>query len=102
MPCISSIKTKLTEGGRIAIALKDVGYKVMLDDADIIGEKGENRILFRRGSDGAYTALGYTEELGSISKKYAEIGLRDWARKRGYSVVENDGTKMTLVNRRNG
>lgn len=99
MPCYSTIKTKLTDGGTISAALAMLGYKVELDGTDVIGAKGENRILFRR-TDGSFAALGYTDELGVISKKYAEIGLRTWAKKRGYAVTENDGTRITLVNRR--
>lgn len=100
MPCDSTIKTKLTDRNRIAEALKGIGYTVEdTDDNMVVGEMGSRRIRFSSGRDGFY-ASGDTRDLGKISKKYAEIGVRAWAKRAGYSITENDGTNVTLVNRR--
>ncbi len=101
MPCDSSIRTKLTDAQRIAESLKALGYEATRidDDRIVVGEKGSRRISFARGRDG-YSASGSTQDLTGISKKYAELGVRAWAKKRGYAITENDGTNMVLVNRR--
>ena len=101
MPCFSSIKTKLTDRARLIDALKGSGYTLLssADDSLVVAEMGSRRIRFNEGTDGFY-ASGDTRDLGAISKKYAEIGVRNWARRNGYSVTDNDGTNMVLVNRR--
>jgi hypothetical protein len=103
MPCYSTIKTKLSDGARIMKALEILGFDLEVPDPEgmgiIVGKKNMNRITFSK-SGKVYSVSGDAEELVSISRKYAEIGVRDWARRAGYSVTENDGQKMTLVNRR--
>ena len=102
MPCDSTITTKLTDPNRITEAMKAMGYDVdrVDDDRVIVGRAGNQRLTFTRGSAEGYRASGYTTDLPAVSKKYAEIGVRAWAKKRGYSILDNDGTKITLVNRR--
>lgn len=101
MPCDSSIKTKLQDRARIIEALKGIGYTLLssADDSLIVAEMGSRRIRFSEGRDG-YFASGDTRDLGKVSKKYAEIGVRAWAKRAGYSITENDGTNMVLINRR--
>ncbi len=98
MPCFSSIKTKMTEGARIAEALSALGYAFETSPNFVTGEKNGNRIEFSRYG-GAYSASGDTSELAGISKKYAEIGVRQWAKTRGYSI-EQKGDQLMLTNRR--
>jgi len=100
MPCYSMITTKLTDGVRIANALYALGYQVQtgIGETTIRGTKRGEEIVFTKGA--TYSVSGSTENLAAISRKYAEIGVRQFAQRRGFSVTENDGIKMTLVNRR--
>lgn len=101
MPCYSTIKrTKLTDGDKLARALSSTGHAVQRDGDTITATKDGRRMSWTK-SGGVYSVDGYTQELGTVSKKYAEISVREWARRRGFAVTENDGTNMTLINRRN-
>ena len=100
MPCYSRIKTQLTDPARIMDALKAVGYEAeQADNGTITGVKDGSRIVFGKGA-GGYLAIGDTANLVGISRKYAEIGVRAFARKNGYAIAEATGQKMVLVNRR--
>lgn len=108
MPCFSTIRTKLTDGARIESALRAIGYKVEVPNPNhITGSRGGEVITFtRRYKADAFNAILDTGNLPAISRKYAEIGVREWARKRGYSVgiggnLEEDAPRtMTVTNRR--
>jgi len=66
----------------------------------VFGEKDGRKIIFEKTRGGAYEAFGSMRELASICRKYAEIGVLAFAKRKGYGVVDNDGTNMVLVNRR--
>jgi hypothetical protein len=102
MPCDSRIVTKLTDGARLVDALREHGYKAEMgrESGNIIGEKDGRRIAFEKTRGGAYDVAGYMRDFASVARKYAEIGVAAFARRRGYGVTENDGTQMTLINRR--
>lgn len=103
MPCDSRIQTKLTEGQRIIDALREHGYSVetVATGNRIIGTKGRDEIMFeRRREADAFAVFGDRIDFASIARKYAEIGVVDWAKRRGYGITESDGRQMTLVNRR--
>ena len=103
MPCDSRIVTKLTDGGKIADALRAVGYDVThMTEKAVAGEKDGRQITFSRryGTGEAFAASGAMRDLAAISRKYAEIGVKAWASRRGYGITENDGRQMTLINRR--
>jgi hypothetical protein len=40
--------------------------------------------------------------INAVARKFTELGVREWSRKRGYSIAlaENQGRKLTLINRR--
>jgi len=99
MPCDSRIFTKMTEGGRIADALRRLGYEVDEADNHISGRQDRRVIEFSKRGD-TWTAQGALSGLSAIARKYAEIGVRSWAQRRGYSVTESDGRQMALINRR--
>ena len=108
MPCYSTITTKLTDGARLDAALRAIGYKVdVVNVNQIIGSRsGETINFIRRSKTDAFRAMLDTGNLPAISRKYAEIGVREWARKRGYSVgiggnlAEDAPRTMTVTNRR--
>lgn len=99
MACFSRIATKITDGARLSDSLKRHGYEVTERGGVLVGTKRGSRIVFERVGS-AYMASGDTGELSSIARGYAEIGVRDFAKRRGFAVVESDGRAMTLVNRR--
>ena len=99
MPCFSSIATKLKNGEHIATALRNLGYTVEMRNGIIFGEKGNSSISFTQTGE-FYMATGDTRDLRSISRQYAEVGVRAFARRAGYTVQEKEGNKITLVNRR--
>lgn len=101
MPCDSSIRrTKLTDVIKLTKALTALGltFTVSSDTVSAVDSNG-NSITFTK-SGGAYSVSGTLTDLAKISKKYAEVTVREWAKRRGMAVTENDGTRITLVNRR--
>jgi hypothetical protein len=87
---------------RIQQALTALGYKVSfgVDNNSIIGRHLDNgTITFWKNGD-AYSAAGATDFLSPIAKKYAEIGIRNFAKRRGFNITKNDGTKIEMVQRR--
>lgn len=110
MPCFSTItRTRMTDAQRIADGLAALGWTASntLRDGEIVGVRGmrgRDEIEFTRGrAGGAFvTRSTDTDRINAVQRKYAEIGVRAWAKRAGYSVAgaENDGRKLTLVNRR--
>lgn len=107
MACYSTIRTKLMDADRIVDALEQAGYKVdrvtnSEGTLSIHGVGSENRrILFTRSHVAeSFAASGDTQDLTSISRRYAEIGVRAWAVRNGFSVTSKNGNKITLQNRR--
>lgn len=99
MPCDSKVTVNMKDGDRIRKALADLGFEINdASENQIQGTKGERRILFDRRGD-RWSASGATNNLPEISRKYSEIGVREWAKRRGYSIEAN-GQKLTLTNRR--
>lgn len=103
MPCDSKILTKLNDGVRLADALRAHGYTVETVGTGnrVVGTKGRDSIMFeRRNASEAYAVSGDRIDFRAIARKYAEIGVVNWAKRRGYGITENDGRQMTLINRR--
>lgn len=98
MPCYSTIQTKMNNAEHLGAALAALGYRVEKSGTTIYGVKDNESIVFTKSGD-AYAASGTTRNLSTIGRKYAEIGVRNWAKSKGYTIAQNDGVKMTL-NRR--
>jgi hypothetical protein len=100
MPCFSVIKTKLTDEKRIAAALVAVGFSISKQTKDVItAQRGRDYIEFQRAT-GGFLASGNRSDVVEVSRKYAEIGVKEWARRSGYSITGVDGGEITLENRR--
>ena len=99
MACFSRIATKITDGVRLKDALKRHGFEVNESGGYLVGSKRGVRMVFEKVGS-AYMVSGDTTELSAVSRSYAEIGVRNFAKRMGYSVVESDGRAMTLVSRR--
>jgi len=101
MPCYSRIvSTKMTDKNRIIDAMKAHGIIAKANGDFIYGTSPTgNSMSFRRAGT-AYSFDGDSSVLSRIAKKYAEIGVREFAKRRGFGITESDGTTMTIVNRR--
>lgn len=104
MPCYSTVtKTKMTDAARIAEAMTALGYSKIDGKLNTVsGRIGAEGMLFTRRQEGApfQTTNLDADRLKAIQRKYAEIGVRAWARRSGYAVTESDGRSLTLINRR--
>ena len=109
MPCFSVItRTKMMDGARVESALQSLGYVVERNQngTRIGGTSNEyadniRTIQFTRNNESEpFAVTGDTADFKNISRKYAEIGVRDWAKRRGFAVQKSDGRKIELVSRR--
>jgi len=100
MPCYSTIRTKLNNADHLGAALAALGWKVTKENLNVYAEKGNDVLSFQRyDRQSAFSVSGNTEHLPSIGRKYAEVGVKSWASRNQFAVLENDGVNMTLVNR---
>ena len=104
MPCFSRVtKTQMDNLDRLIAAAEAMGHTV-------VGQAQAHRVSFsngmtfsRVGGKGAFQMTGADEsEMAPIGRKYGELSVRSWAKKRNFSVLGKDETTMTLVNRRGG
>lgn len=101
MPCFSSVQTKVSDVTMLAQALSILGYGVGIQTNRIRAAKDGSVMEFTRsGSAEAFQMTGDRAGLPAVLRKYAEVGVRSFAARRGYGITENDGTTMVLVNRR--
>jgi len=102
MPCDSSIRTTLTDAEHLAAALMELGYTVESRGETIIGTREGRSITFSKGYGGAYTVARGTQGLTEITMEYARVGVKSWAKSRGYAIQSFDekSNQFVLVNRR--
>jgi len=67
---------RLTDGARLEVALRALGFKVTSDEKRILAGDPETGSFtrFYREVDGVYTVNGNIVKLSAIYRKYAEIG----------------------------
>lgn len=105
MPCDSTVtKTKLVDGERLGEAMEGAGYTDVLVGVNAVTGRKDGTMLSyfrdRAGQPFSTYATG-AKELVAINRRYAELGVRAWAKRAGYAVTANDGNgKITLTNRR--
>lgn len=97
MPCDSRItNTQMTDEARVLDSLRDLGIQV--DDSTTLRISTVDGLsLYRAKVGDAYRATGNVSRLAEVGKKYAEIGMRQWARKNGLLVRSVDEKGATLV-----
>jgi hypothetical protein len=113
MPCYSTVtKTTMTELERLEEALRSLKY-TLTQGLNTRGEvtsvfafrDGLQTEFFRRyKADGFSTESGDLEAIKAVQRKYTELGVRAFAKKRGFTVSVdglNKG-KLILTNRRDG
>ena len=100
MPCISTVtQTKMLDAARLAEAMRALGHGVQRAAND---EVRSNVMVFSRRAltEGFSTTTLDTQALKAVQRKYAELSLRAWSKRTGYSVTAVDGNTYTMVNRR--
>lgn len=107
MPCYSTIqRTKMTDAARLEEAMRALGYDVRTAGGVVDGlKRGVEEMRFSRATNAASPFVTYATDvarLQEIQRKYSELSVRAWAKRSGYSVAasENEGQKLTLINRR--
>ena len=102
MPCDSRIQTTLTDAEHLGAALDALGYAVESRGESIIGTREGRSITFSKGYGGAYTVARGTQGLTEITMEYAKVGVKSWAKSRGYAIQSFDEktSEFVFVNRR--
>jgi hypothetical protein len=100
MPCDARITTNLTNAEHLGAALDALGYEIEVRGETIIGTREGRSITFSKGYGGAYTVARGIQGLTEITVEYSKIGVKSWAKSRGYAIAESEGNRMVLVNRR--
>lgn len=101
MPCYSAITVKINDAARLVDALKAQGWNIESNDENgILAIRKDNafQALRFRAQGGTMTATGNTEQLPAILRGYAEIGVRQFALRKGYTVTKADH-RLTLTGR---
>lgn len=103
MPCDSTVtETKMTDAARIEAALKAEGWQRIVVRADEIVATAAGRqplSFYRYGSAKEFSTTSTdVASVQAVQRKYAEIGMRDWAKRRGYTI-SREGEKFVLRNR---
>lgn len=105
MPCYSTIRTKMNNVDNLVAALVALGYIVdkTPNGLGVVASQTDSYVSFTRSRTlDSFSATRGSGNLAAIGRKYAEVGVRNWAKRTGYNIVENDGVQIRLVNRRTG
>jgi hypothetical protein len=98
MPCFSIVtRTAMTNAERLAEAMRASGHnrvEIQRGGLSVVSDRAS--FVRSSASEGFVTRA----PLGTIGKRYAELGVREWARRAGYNVLSLEDDQMTLVNRR--
>src|SRR3990167_4238661 len=103
MPCDSWIRprnrnetsvTNMTDAGRLADALADLGWAVTRTEGDqtVLARMDGVTLTFVRNAEGEpYQTEAPRFTVNTVQRKYTEFGVRAWARKNRFAIIENDG-----------
>jgi len=101
LPCYSRVvSTKMTDKARIMDALKATGHRVTINGDFIYGQKANGSTVNFRRAGTSYSFEGDQYSLPVIARKYSELGVRSFAKARGFSVIDADDRQLTIINRR--
>jgi hypothetical protein len=106
MPCYSTVRgTQMVDRAQLESALRALGYDVSaFADSTVVGRRNgyDDQTFVRPRVGAAYeSTTGDLSGLQAVQRKYSELAVRELARRKGYSVVQ-EGRKLTLINRRGG
>ena len=94
----------MNDATRLEEALSKLGYEVTsLGDTSVTGSRDGRRVTFNRSRGNlAFTtdSSAKIDRLNAVQRKYTELGVRKWAKARGFAVTGFENGKMQLVNRR--
>jgi hypothetical protein len=97
MPCSSRIQTRISDAERLKKAIVAMGWQVTHATDLQIGSS--NGLAFVRASvKDEFRTFGGAG-LEAVSRKYAELGAREWGQKRGYSVTASTDRSITMIKR---
>lgn len=102
MPCYSTVqKTTMTNHDRLAKALEALGWTIdYVSEVQVRVYKQNTPLVFTRRRAGEAFTTESSEAINPIQRKYTELGVKAWAKTKGFSVIENDGRRLVLMNRR--
>ena len=89
MPCFSRINTNIKNRDYLLDALRQLGAEIMTTGEKVRGYWDGGYYLDFVKNGEYYTAQGNRDLLKDVQKKYSEVGVRTWAKKRGWTVVKN-------------
>src|SRR5262245_19604199 len=106
MPCDSRVtQTSMTNADRLAEALADAGFQNVQKSEKYVTADG---ISFQRYTREGAFQTNSTRDISGIGRAYAVRGVREFAKRAGYSVTNlfedatTGGLRMRLTNRRGG
>lgn len=95
MPCDSRITVYIEDMNRLEQALKALGYTIDQKTAALVrATKGNTTIAISSRS-----AIGNREAISEAARKYAELGVRQYAKKKGYTITMSDKRTLVLTKR---
>lgn len=102
MPCYSTVqKTSMLLHDRLVQAMELLGWKITeQNELRVSGQMNGEYVTFSRNKVGVPFSTRDSIEINPLQKKYSELGVRAWARAKGFAIVRNDGTRIEMVNRR--
>lgn len=103
MPCDSRVNnTTMHDHIKLSEALSALGWDIKnVSPLEVlVKRKSGQSAIFQRTTEKDAFFTGSNLDVNQVQKKYTELGVKQWAKSKGYSVVENDGQRMKLVNRR--
>lgn len=100
MPCyeinLVSLELKLTSKDRLVQALKELGYRVKVNQNivyanDMKFDLVQGRVTMR------YTGKAAVDRLNRVNRKYSEIALREIAKKKRWAFKMQEENKIRMV-----
>jgi hypothetical protein len=101
MPCDSRVtKTQVTNVDRLVAALEAEGHRVTSRHETYV-TTSTGLAFSRNTAKDSFIVRDY-QNATPVLRRYAELGVREFAKRRGYSVAREEGPKqrLLLTNRR--
>jgi hypothetical protein len=98
MPCNSKILTKINESRRLVEALRKCGFIVCNATEYMIRTDGD-MYFSRKNNTDSFTVNNANSKLAQVARKYAELGAREFANRRGYVIQSSSDHGMILIKR---
>jgi hypothetical protein len=94
----------MTKADQLADALQADGWTIegLYDERTVTARRGNERVQFSRfGTKGTFTTTNTNlEGVRAVQRKYAEVGMRTFAKKNGYMVSKGQDEREFVLNKR--